>query len=344
MKCRYKPEELHLKDDSPEEHSRVRETFNKLRDRAVQNKPLFEYEKDFLGRCLKFSIVDHETIDDFPSLDNSKFKSLYLVYFRDLNGAGIYTKYAGYDEKKGHLLYNPPQSEVQQDLHYLIGKAEEWNGLINSTAQPNELMKETSIEARNEIHELEKIPEFQNDPYYKGRFRYRNKRKAVLLQSKYIHCLALELFETHAPSDFILNLYGYEVEITPYLIIHILTRHFSQITKQYPTTKSFHNEEFKPGLLGIELKKIFEEIDKSHIIKTFPTTNIQFRYRNTDYSLWISKKSKTVKGEGTIEYLRVDTFYPIEERQALDKLKKEYKLQMINSDLGVYLLFTKGKY
>jgi hypothetical protein len=331
MRHFYKKEELNLMDDSPEEQTRVRKIFLTLKDKAKQGKFMTEIEKDFMGICLKLSKIDKETVDEFPTLDNYKFKSLYLIYFRDLTGGSKYTKYIGEE------LYTPIATEVRNDLDYLYQKANEWDNLLNKKVQSTELLSQVSTETRNEIKCLENVPEFKSDPFIKGRFTYRFKKIAILLQSKYIYCKSLEWYELYDPSDFILTLNNLEIEITSYSIIHILTRHFSKITKQYPTKKSFHNDDFMPEFLPQNLKRIFEAFEESNLLNAFRQGNIQFRYKKRDYSIWISEKRKTIKGMGTIKYLRVDTFYPIEDNHLQQKLKTDLKLIQINPDLGLYI-------
>lgn len=330
MKSRYRIDELDLKDDSPEEQFRTRKIFLDLRSRALKGKSLTEHEKNFMGLGLKLSIIDSETIDDYPVLENYKFKSLYLIYFRDISGGGNYIKYIGRD------LYKPTPEELNKDLKYLHEKAQEWDKLVNLKSQPNELMNEVAIEARNEIEILNNLPEHKVDPYFKGRFTYRYRRMATLLQNKYIYCKSLELFEQFDQSDFVLSLNGCNIEVTPFTIIHILTRHFSQITKQYPTSKSFHNEDFKPEYLTINLQNIFDHIDEAAIC-IIPTRCIYFKYKNRNYAIWISEKTKTVRGKGTIKYTRMDTFYPIEDHDSLEDIVANSNYYPINNELGIYL-------
>jgi hypothetical protein len=330
MKSRYKIEDLTLKDDSFEEHSRMREIFQKLRSIAMRGKFLSEFEKDFMGTALKLSIIDTESIDDYPILDNYKFKSLYLVYFRDITGGGVYFKHIGQN------IYQLSPEELKKDLKYLYEKAQEWDIMVNGRSQPNEMMKAAAIEVRRELAILDNLPENKNDPYAKGRFRYRYKRWAVLLQNKYIYCKSLELFEQFDPSDFVLRLNGNEIEITESTIIHVLARHFSQITKQFSTSKSFHNEDFKPDYLTTNLQNIFNLIDEA-AITLLPTRCIYFLFRNRKYALWISDKTKAVKGKGEVRYLRIETFYPLEDQFVLDKISAEGKFHSLNPEVSIYL-------
>ena len=330
MKSRYKIEDLTLKDDSLEEQSRTRKIFQELRLRAMKGKSLSEHEKNFMGMALKLSIIDTESIDDFPVLDNYKFKNLYLVYFRDISGGSVYFK------PNGQIIYQLGPEELKKDLKYLYEKAQEWDIMVNGKSQTNELMNVAALEVRNELDILDNLPEHTNDPYAKGRFRYRYRRWAVLLQNKYIYCKSLELFEQFDKSDFVLRLNGNDIEITAYTLIHVMTRHFSQITKQYPTSKSFHNEDFKPQYLTMNLQAIFNLIDEAKI-RILPASCIYFVYRKRNYALWISEKTRAVKGMGSIKYLRIDTFYPLEDQGVLDKISAEGKFHMLNPEVSIYL-------
>ena len=54
------------------------------------------------------------------------------------------------------------------------------------------------------------------------------------------------------------------------------------------------------------------------------TKYIPFKYKGNKYGLWIEKSTRSIKNQGVVEYLRIKTFYPIEDNRDLDKLDQEY--------------------
>lgn len=136
--------------------------------------------------------------------------------------------------------------------------------------------------------------------------------------------------------DFVFNLSGQDIEINEYSIIHILNRHFSEVTKQN-FNKSYHGEDIKPKYLNKQLKEIMTMIDDSKYFDNQTINNINFRYKDTDYAIWISKRIKQEKGKGNVEFNRLETFYPIKNKEELDKLKQSYDYHQINDDIGVYV-------
>jgi len=158
----------------------------------------------------------------------------------------------------------------------------------------------------------------------------------VLLQSKFIYCLALKIYELHSSDDFKLNLNGQEIEINEYSIIHILSRHFGEVTK--PTTnKSFHNEDFIPRQLNIQLKSIIETINNSGVYAGQPIEKIAFKYQNKDYLIWTNEQTKQITDIGNVNYIRLETFYPIESRVDIQDINTNYTLTEINEEISVYL-------
>ena len=270
----YKREELDLKDDSPEEQQRTREIFEKLKEKAIKGEKLSEHEKDFFCLGVKLSQLDDGRMEDYDCCANYKFKIIYLAYFHDLSGLGTYQKV------KGTALYSPERQEIENDIAYLTRVESEWRKIVITTNHSSELLQQISKETRQDLSELEKTKGkllFRRD-----RIRHIIDRRKIILQSKYIYCMALQIFEMFDEKEFILNINEEEIEINEFSIIHILNRHFAQTTKPDPT-KSFHIEDFEPKYLNKQLKDIFEDIDKSELLKGKTTNKIAFRYNNVDY-------------------------------------------------------------
>jgi len=329
----YKIEELNLLNNSFEEQERTRNIFENLKDKAIKGEELSEHEKDFFCQGVKLSKFNDGKIEDYSCCNNYKFKLTYLSYFQDLSGFGQYEKV------KGTSIYNPDRKEIDRDIEYLKKESNHWNSIISITNHDNELLQQISKETRNDLKIIEKS---------KGRLlfrrdkeRYTLSKRATLLQSKYIYCMALQIFEMFDRKEFVIKLNGFDIEINEYSIIHILNRHYSEITKPN-SSKSFHIEDFEPKYLNKQIGAIFQEIENSGLYKDNPITKISFRYKNIDYTIWVNVRTKQVKGQGNVSYQRLETFYPVVDQKELSELIDNYDLKKVNNDLSIYIKKNNG--
>ena len=303
--------QLTLLDNSDEEQVRTRKIFEILKQRAIRGEFFSEHEKEFFCTGVRLSLLNDGKIEDYSCCDNPKFKFLYLVYFHDLTGGTAYFK------PKQTQLYKVDSSEAQHDLEYLYCKADEWETIIQKNNHSEQLTQQISAETRTELKNLDNQPEFVNIQFAKGSFRYLFKKRSILLQSKYIYCIALEFNE--------------------YSLIHILNRHYSEMTKQYSSNKSFHNEDFIPRILSVQIRDILRDIDNSKVLASKSINKIAFQFHNVDYLLWTSEEIKSVKGKGNLKYRRLNTFYPVSDKNELEKLKTECILTNISNTISVYV-------
>lgn len=325
----YKIDQLDIKDSSPEELNRTRNIFENLKQRAIKKDALTEHEKDFFCNCIELSKLSDGNLDDYYCCENYKFKNTYLYYFFDLSGFGNYQKV------KEASYYIPNQKEIYSDIEFLKNIAKSWNEIIKVTNHKNdELLNQISKETRESLKEFDKRKQYLY--FKKEREKFELDKLSLLLQSKYIYCLSLLIFEKFNKEDFILKLDCKELEINEYSIIHILNRHYSQITKPN-STKSFHNDDFQPDYLNVKLKQIFEDIDKTGFFTNKPINKIGFIFKNVKYLIWVNERTKQVKGKGNIQYNRIETFYPVQEQQDLDLLNNVFELKTVNDDLRVYI-------
>ncbi len=326
----YDIENLDLKNDSEKEQTRTRAIFEDLKEKAVNNEQLTEHEKDFFCLGVKLSEFDDGNTDDYECCKNFKFKHTYLSYFHDLTGFGTYQKV------KGTELYNPQKNEIENDLKFLRSEATNWNKTISKTNHSEELLQQISKETRTELKKIEKPK--GGLLFRKDKEKYILDKKVTLLQSRYIYCTALQIFEMFDNQEFIIQLNRNDIEINEYSIIHILNRHYSEITKSNPM-KSFHNnKDFEPKYLNKQLGDIFKTIDESGVFRGHSINKIAFKYKNVDYQIWINERDKQVKGKGNVKFNRLETFYPITDKAELLKLNADSDLTQINDDLGVYIV------
>jgi len=324
----YKREELTLKDDSLEEQIRTRDIFENLKDRVTKGEKLSEHEKDFFCQGVKLSHFDDGKIEDYDCCSNYKFKITYLAYVHDLLG------FSSYQKVKDTSLYHPDRKEIDKDINYLQKVASDWQKVINTSNHNDELLQQVSKETRVDLEAIEKSK--GRLLFSRDKLKYILDKRATLLQSKYIYCMALQIFEMFDKKEFILNLNGEEIEITEFSIIHILNRHFAKITKPN-SAKSFHIEDFDPKYLNKQLKFIFDEIDNSGFLQGKMINKIAFRYEGVDYLIWVNKRKKQVKGKGNIEFNRLETFYPVVELKDINDLNSNYELKGIKENLSIYV-------
>jgi hypothetical protein len=149
--------------------------------------------------------------------------------------------------------------------------------------------------------------------------------------------MALEIFEISNPNDMKFELNGETIEFNEYSLIHILKRHFGEVTKKYKTDKSYHSEMIDPLIMHIKLKDIFKQIDDSGVYSSTDIGKVTFILSDKLYQVWINEKTKSVSGVGNVRYKRLETFYPLENKPDIDKIHEEYELHTLNDMLGVYV-------
>ena len=328
----YAIDELRVRNGSPQEQERTRKIFEDLKQKAVSGEELTEHEKEFFCLGVKLSLIPEDgKVEDYACCENYTFKFLYLIYFHDLTGGSKYQK-----PVKG-VRQEVPQQEVQADLKYLIAKADEWDAVIQIGNHNEELLKVASKEARDDLKKLDQQPEFKNDPYAKGKFRYRYSRWSHLLQSRNTYHMAQEIYETMNNQPIELILGNETIEVNEYSLIHILSRHYAQITKKYNTGKSFHTEDFKHRLLGVKLKELCDEINNFPLVANLDVHRIIFQYKGRTYELYSNMRQKQVRGVGNVSYRRLESFSPLEEEAKLKDLEDNFTEHQLNPELSIYI-------
>jgi len=338
--------ELEIREDSDEEHNRVERIIESIKLRGSSNKKLTEHEKNFFGLYITISQQNNGRLEDYPFASNYLFKITYLAYYKDVTGG---SKYYTIDSEKvreflrannnsyslvdlEHFLREVNISEAQTNLKYLYQVADEWESVIKSSRHSEKVLQEISTETREQIGTLKNQPEF--NPQIYGAWKFRYSKIKILLQAKYIYLASQEVFEKMQPEDFLLSLNGIKIEFNEYSIIHILSRHFGAITKPYNTQKSFHNMNFFPEQLNIQLRDVFERIDKSLLYKDDSINKITFLFNDKKYRVFIQERLKQVKGtSGNIPFMRIETFFPLEEEKDLKELEADYCSNKIDENL-----------
>jgi hypothetical protein len=321
-------EELSINKENKDELERVFTILSDILERDKNGIEVTEHEKEFFSSAgIKLSMIEG-TLDDYTLCSNFKFTDLYLSYWYDLTGGSLYTKM---DEGKE---YEPLKSEVECDIKYLHKYGLKWESTIKKTNHTEKLLQEVSKETRDELKKLKKRT---GRTYFKKQVEdYKLNKLTTILQSKYIYCRALLIFEKFQRHDFMLTLNNHTIEIDEFSIVHILSQHYGAMTK-FDKSKLFHNEDFEPDYLNMQLAEIFKKIDNSNIFGKEDFSKLRFQYQNVIYQIFINKRIKQVGNVGNIEYNRLETFYPVKKKKDLDWILKNHNLIKVDDEISVFI-------
>lgn len=85
-----------------------------------------------------------------------------------------------------------------------------------------------------------------------------------------------------------------------------------------------------------QLKDIFDTIEQSGLYANNNIGNVHFKYKGIDYAIWINERTKQIKGQGNVKFNRLETFYPLEEKE-INKLNNNFDYCQINDEVGIYI-------
>ncbi|MFB3386569.1 hypothetical protein [Flavobacterium sp. LAR06] len=310
------------------EQFRTRKIFEALKVKAIANDYLTEHEKEFFYGGVKYSLLDDGKIEDYECCDNPKFKFIYLTYARNINGF----KKNKVTKPIRNFEYVVKKKEIKQDLYYLTKKAREWKKIVKTNIHQEALLQHSVKETREELKELRKLPKYKNNIQGIYTPSYIAKENAILLNSKWLYCVALEIFESLDPSDFISQINVIRIEFDEYSLIHIINRHFAKVLKQFDTKKSFHYDLFKPRILSTQIKEIITVIDNSTLLKDKAIDKIAFQIDGVDYIIYTSEKMR-----GNEIYRRLNTFFPVDNINDKNILIENYNLERLSERFSVYV-------
>jgi len=152
--------------------------------------------------------------------------------------------------------------------------------------------------------------------------------------TKYAYLVCLEIIETLNEFPYKFKINSKSIEFDEFSLIHIIIRQYAELTKQYETGKSYHNVDFHPRQLALDLESIFHMIEA--VIPIENLNNIVFEYKNQIYEIWINERNKSKKGVGNVKVLRLETFYPIQDKDRLKYILETFTSHYINDDLEYY--------
>ncbi len=129
-----------------------------------------------------------------------------------------------------------------------------------------------------------------------------------------------------------LYLNGHEIIFDYYSLTHILTRHFGHIMKTYETDKSHFTKDVLHEEVHLQLEEIFKQIDNSNFYKNNSVEEVNIRFNGTLYKIFSDYELN-----GSTKFLRLNSFFPTENKLMLDRLKNEFEEKVISESLSVFV-------
>ncbi|MDQ8747845.1 hypothetical protein [Elizabethkingia miricola] len=246
-------------------------------------------------------------ISQIENCKNYRFKNTYLLYFSDLNGHKQIIDALGVISEKQKTL----------DVTFLENEYQTWKNFIKGKAQENNLIGYVARETEHQIKELHSY----GSQSMLGSNYIKYLEKSLTLHGKYIYLTVKESFEEIGTTEINFNDGNDDFIIDSYSYVHTLFRHFAKSIKQHQRDKSYH---FDQNIKFDNIPNFILELLKCHStsLKSFNKQNIYFKFKGSYYAIWFRKLKKNLKGGTVSEFLRVQTLYPVENIEELEKIKK----------------------
>jgi hypothetical protein len=280
-----------------------------LYTRAYNNESISLAEEYFIGGIIeqlrnKDGKRAHK-IEDFEGCKNYHFRSRYLRYVNDLNG-----------HKQIMDYYGPiPQVIKAKDVAFLQKTYEEWEIHLEGKLNGFRLINYVAQELKHQLKELDRFSiRLQIGSRYKEYLR-----KTLFLHAKYIYLLVKEFYEELGQDEEHIEIQGNAILVDGFTYVHTMFRHYASHIKQHQMNKSYHFDQ------NIGFKEVPNFLLKAlQHFKTlalpFDGRRIYFNFNGTPYAIWFRPFKKSLPGGIQKEYLRVQTFYPIESPTEHSKL------------------------
>ncbi len=217
-----------------------------------------------------------------------------------------------------------------KDHIYYEGILKEWRNLINTIHHDDELLLYSSRETRKELRNLRKGYSMLQ-PGSSTR-DYVQKRRFIFEWSKYRYIMTKNIFKFIIKGqEYKLFLNGQEIIFDTFSLMHIFAGHYAEITKPYATDKSYFTPDFHYEEIHINLEKIFKLIDNSGLYKKASIEEINLRFKGIPYKIYTKLENK-----GQRKYLRLNTFFPIEDKRMLFRLQNLFDEKSVSDNLSVF--------
>ena len=307
----YTREKLHSLNSQKEKPENYEEVVQELANKVFAKEKISLAEEHFVCGIIenlrnKDGVKDLD-IYEINSCENYLFRDRYLIYFNDLDGYKPAFNFTG----------EIPFNEKKKDIAFLQKQYEDWKNLIANKLNGTELINYVSQETNSQLRELEKYC----SKLQIGSNRKEYLKKSIILHGKYIFLLVKEFYQELGKNEEIIELHGKQILIDSFTYVHTMFRHFAEQIKLHQKNKSYHFDEnigFKtiPNFLSDAIK-CYKQSQESH---SFNNNNLYIIFNKKKYAIWFRPFTKHLKGNRKVEYLRVQTFYPITNIEDLKKL------------------------
>ncbi len=227
----------------------------------------------------------------------------------------------------------PPGMYPLKERHhiYYVSLVKEWEKEVFKTNHTNQLIQIAAKETRDELKILRKKYTALHRTFSSAEYQ---RRKFKLIEwSKYRYIMIKEVFELIIKSDhYKLYLNGQEIIFDYYSLTHILSRHYGHIMKVYETEKSHFTKNIHHEEVHLQLETIFKQIDDSNLYKNNSVEEVNIRFNGTLYKIFSDFETKD-----STKVLRLNSFFPTENIQMLDRLKNEFEEKVISNNLSVFV-------
>ncbi|GCC50329.1 hypothetical protein SanaruYs_05440 [Chryseotalea sanaruensis] len=201
-----------------------------------------------------------------------------------------------------------PYAERMQDAQFLEGVHQSWKAILESPAT-DIIIEHSQIEYRHQLKILERYCRTRGiRGFYKDYLL-----KSVILHSKFIYYLVREFYEEFGHTGETVSIFGKDITIDSFCYIHIIFRHYAELSKEYQLGKTYHfdtNIDYKK--IPSFLKDIIEQVGSTGDSTLFQNNSIHFIFRGAYYTIHVSPFGGLP---------RLATFFPVGRPAELAKLK-----------------------
>jgi len=280
-----------------------------LMEKYNTGKQLTDEEVEDFCLCMK-----PELVNNYRICDDERFCTLYLE-----NLAA---------DQEGVKL-----SEEKQK--YLNEFYTAWEIIILNERHSDKLLKYSAEEARNEIKNIRKKFEKNGDSIESQEFK--KKRRISILRSKFFYLKTKSVLNQLGQLPLKLTFNGSYVEVDEYTYVHLLFRHFGQLTKPEDFDKTYFTEEIQLEQIPDVIQYLLESVDICGFSDDEFNHKIAFKYNGRFYRIYFKEAERGEKGKGNVKYRRVNTFYPIEKQSEIDDLMTNYEEKNLYENLKLYI-------
>lgn len=264
--------------------------------------PLTLAEEEFV--CGKMTILRGENGEylhdakNHPACRNYHYRYTYLLYHLNLNGS----------ERAIDMYGEIPYELRMEDAKFLQTTYESWKTILESPTR-DIIIEHSQIEYRHQLKILERYCKARSiGGFYKDYLL-----KSVVLHSKFVYYLVKEFYEELGSTTQTVSIFGRDIVIDSFCYIHIMFRHYAELSKEYQLGKSYHfdtNIDYKN--IPSFLKSIIEQVDSVGDVTLFRNNSIHFIFRECFYTIHVSPFGGVP---------RLATFFPVGRPSELAKLK-----------------------